>query len=263
MTTRLMSRRLFLRAGAGSAAALTLTGCEQLDVLSGSDNSVRRVMAGMNSLTYRVHRALIAPDALAPEFSESHIRQQQRPNGSTNPDTEDYLALKERGFADYRLHVSGLVDKPLKLSLDDLRDMAQRTQITRHDCVEGWSTIAKWQGVPLRAVLDEAGIQPSARYVLFRCYDALSHSLSGPELYYETIDLVDAMHPQTILAHAMNGKPLPIENGAPLRVRVERQLGYKMAKYIRSIELVAGFETVFGGQGGYWEDRGYDWYAGI
>jgi DMSO/TMAO reductase YedYZ molybdopterin-dependent catalytic subunit len=263
MTLELITRRALLRSGLGGAAVLPLTGCGQLDVLSGYGNPVRRVMASMNTLTYRAQRALLAPDALAPEFHDSDIRQGQRPNGSTSPDTEDYLALKAQGFADYRLEVSGLVERPLKLSLGDLRGMTQRTQITRHDCVEGWSTIAKWQGVPLRLVLDQAGVKPEARYVLFRCYDALSQSLSGPELYYETIDLIDARHPQTILAHAMNGKSLPVENGAPLRVRIERQLGYKMAKYLRSIELVSGFGTVFGGQGGYWEDRGYDWYAGI
>lgn len=263
MRHELLTRRALLRAGLGSAAALPLAGCDQLDVLSNYDNPVRRFMASMNGLTYRAQRALIADDALAPEFDDSDIRQGQRPNGSTNPDTEDYLALKATEFADYRLEVSGLVHRPLKLSLADLRGITQRTQITRHECVEGWSTIAKWQGVPLRQVLDQAGVKPEARYVLFRCYDALSESLSGPELYYETIDMVDARHPQTILAYAMNGKPLPVENGAPLRLRVERQLGYKMAKYLRSIELVSGFQAVFGGQGGYWEDRGYDWYAGI
>ena len=112
-------------------------------------------------------------------------------------------------------------------------------------------------------MLDEAGVKPGARYVLFRCYDSMGDSPAGPELYYETIDLVAARNPQTILAYGLNGKTLPVSNGAPLRVRVEQQLGYKMAKYIRSIELVSGFEKLRGGNGGYWEDNGYDWYAGI
>lgn len=263
MKTRLVTRRGLLRTVLAGVAVVPLAGCDQFDLLSDRDNAVRRFLAGMNGLTYRTQRLLLPNDALATEFGESDIRQAQRSNGSTDPDTEDYLSLKANGFADYRLEVSGLVDKPLKLSISDLRGMNQRTQITRHDCVEGWSTIAKWQGVPLRLVLDQAGVKPAARYVLFHCFDALSQSLSGPELYYETIDLVDARHPQTILAHTMNGKPLPVENGAPLRVRIERQLGYKMAKYLRSISLVSEYGTVLGGQGGYWEDRGYDWYAGI
>lgn len=263
MKSSLITRRSLIRASLTGVASVSLAGCNAFDFLSDQDSSVRGAIASMNNLTYRAQRLLISRDRLAPEFTQADIRQSQHPNGSTDPDTEEYLALKADNFASYRLNVSGLVDTPITLSLEDLKAMASRTQITRHDCVEGWSTIAKWKGVPLRAVLEKAGVKASGRYLLFRCYDALSSGLSGPDLYYETIDLVDAYHPQTILAYEMNDKPLPIENGAPLRVRIERQLGYKMAKYIKSIEVVTGFETVNGGYGGYWEDRGYDWYAGI
>jgi DMSO/TMAO reductase YedYZ molybdopterin-dependent catalytic subunit len=263
MNSKLITRRALLTTSVLGAASITLSGCNQFDSLSDQDNVVRRAVASMNNVTYRAQRLLISRDRLAPEFTTADIRQAQHPNGSTDPDTDEYLKLKADNFAGYRLSVSGLVDTPLTLSLDDLKALPSRTQITRHDCVEGWSTIAKWKGVPLRAVLEKAGVKASGRYILFRCYDALTTSLSGPDLYYETIDLIDAYHPQTILAYEMNDKPLPIENGAPLRVRIERQLGYKMAKYIKSIEVVTGFETVNGGYGGYWEDRGYDWYAGI
>ena len=127
--------------------------------------------------------------------------------------------------------------------------MPSRTQITRHDCVEGWSCIAKWTGMPLALVLDQAWSKPQARYVVFHCMDTIERSLSGNIHYYGSIDLIDARHPQTILAYGLNGKPLPVDNGAPLRVRVERQLGYKMPKYIHKIEVVDSFAADRLGQG--------------
>jgi DMSO/TMAO reductase YedYZ molybdopterin-dependent catalytic subunit len=141
--------------------------------------------------------------------------------------------------------------------------MPSRTQITRHDCVEGWSAIARWTGAPLGAVLEAARPKPDARYVVFHCADELESSLDGSGRYYESIDLLDAFHPQTILAYEMNGKSLDVAHGAPLRLRVERQLGYKQAKYLTGIELVSTLAPIAGGRGGYWEDRGYEWYAGI
>jgi DMSO/TMAO reductase YedYZ molybdopterin-dependent catalytic subunit len=117
--------------------------------------------------------------------------------------------------------------------------------------------------VPLGKVLDEAKPKLDARFVVFHCFDTIERSLSGSVKYYESIDMIDAYHPQTILAYGLNDKPLPVANGAPLRVRVERQLGYKMAKYVHTIELVSSFADIEGGKGGYWEDNGYDWYAGI
>jgi DMSO/TMAO reductase YedYZ molybdopterin-dependent catalytic subunit len=128
--------------------------------------------------------------------------------------------------------------------------------------VEGWSAIGKWQGVPLSQLLDLAGLKPGARYVIFHCADNLGGD-GDAGLYYESVDLLDAYHPQTILAYGMNGKDLPVAHGAPLRLRVERQLGYKQAKYVTRIEVADSFSQLNGGRGGFWEDRGYEWYAGI
>jgi DMSO/TMAO reductase YedYZ molybdopterin-dependent catalytic subunit len=258
-----LSRRALLRAGIASAAALPLGGCNIFDGLRERDSAMREFMQSINYLTYKAQRLLQSENQLAPEFSQDDIRQDQHPNGSTEPDTEEYLALQEKNFVDYQLQVDGLVERPMQFTLDAIRALPSRTQITRHDCVEGWSCIAKWQGVPLKNILDAVGVKQEARYVLFHCFDAIEKTLSGEVLYYETIDLLDARHPQTILAYAMNDKPLPVENGAPLRVRVERQLGYKMAKYLRRIELISDFAAIGEGHGSYWADRGYEWYAGI
>ncbi|GAC1690673.1 MAG: molybdopterin-binding protein [Candidatus Dormibacteraceae bacterium] len=197
---------------------------------------------------------------MAREFAESDLSPIFRSNGTSDPDTAAYNKLRENQFADWRLAIGGLVAKPLQLSLANLRAMPSRTQITRHDCVEGWSAIGKWTGLPLGSVLNMAQIMPHARYVVFYCADNLEVD-SDP--YYESIDLIDAFHPQTILAYALNGKPLPVPNGAPLRLRVERQLGYKHAKYLLGIDAVARLDHIRGGKGGYWEDRGYEWYAGV
>jgi DMSO/TMAO reductase YedYZ molybdopterin-dependent catalytic subunit len=138
-----------------------------------------------------------------------------------------------------------------------------REQITRHDCVEGWSCIGKWKGVQLARILERARLEPSARYILFRCADVLEQTRDDSGRYYETHSLEDAFHPQTILAYELNGETLPIRYGAPLRLRTERTLGYKMAKYVMRIEAIDSFEGIAGGRGSFWADRGYDWYAGI
>ena len=197
---------------------------------------------------------------LAQEFDESDLSPEFRSNGTARPDDPDYERQAASGFADWKLRIDGLVEAPTELSLIQLRSMRSRTQITRHDCVEGWSAIGKWTGVPLSELLNLVRPQSSARYVVFHCADPMDENGTR---YYESIDLDDANHPQTILAYELNGKTLPVANGAPLRVRIERQLGYKMAKYIMRIELVTGFEHIGGGNGGYWEDQGYEWYAGI
>jgi DMSO/TMAO reductase YedYZ molybdopterin-dependent catalytic subunit len=258
-----INRRKFLTAASLGATGLITSGCDILDPLSNPDNSLRNFMEGANSLTYRVQRLLAGRSALAQEFTEADIRQPQRPNGITAPDDDFYKGLLAGNFADWRLEVTGLVEKPLSLTRDQLIAMPSRTQITRHDCVEGWSCIAKWTGVPLALVLDEAKTKPQARFVVFHCLDSIERGLSGDVKYYGSIDIIEARHPQTILAYGLNGKPLPVENGAPLRVRVERQLGYKMPKYIHRIELVDSFANMGLGKGGYWEDRGYDWFGGI
>jgi DMSO/TMAO reductase YedYZ molybdopterin-dependent catalytic subunit len=245
-------RRRFL----GAAGALALSACQPL-----SDREWARRMIGVaESATLRVHRALIPRNKPAPEFSEADLSLSFKVNGSDNGAGELYRAHAGNGFADWRLEVGGLVERPEELSLAQLRALPAHTQITRHDCVEGWSCIGKWKGVLLGALLDRAGLRPSARYIVFHCADRLDES--GPN-YYESIDLVDAFHPQTILAYEMNDRALPVPHGAPLRLRVERQLGYKMAKFVMRIEAVEGFGHLGDGKGGYWEDRGYDWYAGI
>ena len=263
MSHIVLNRRKFLTASAMGAAGLALAGCDQFDAVLRPGHPVRDTMASANALTYSAQRALMGADALAREFSESEIRQGMRPNGSTDPNSPEYLFLERNNFFHYRLRVDGLVETPKEYSLAELRNMPSRTQITRHDCVEGWSCIAKWTGVPLASVLDEVRPHSNARYCVFHCFDIYGGGLTGGDPYYESIDLLDARHPQTILAYAMNDAVLPVANGAPLRVRIERQLGYKMAKYIRRIELVESFSQIHRGKGGYWEDRGYDWYAGI
>ena len=171
------------------------------------------------------------------------------------PEYQKHLAAN---FADWRLRVDGLVQRPVDLPLQALASLPQRTQITRHDCVEGWSAIGQWTGPQLSHILRLTGLRDGARYIVFYCADS-----EGGQPYYESIDLDDAFHPQTILAHRLNGKPLPVMNGAPLRLRVERQLGYKQAKYVMRIEARSRLDDLYGGKGGMWEDRaGYQWYAG-
>jgi len=198
--------------------------------------------------------------ALAREYGEADLSAEFRANGTTGPSDPEYQRLAQSEFADWRLAVGGLAERPRSFSLTALKELPSRTQITRHDCVEGWSCIGKWKGLRLAALLDLVAPQREARYVVFYCADAMH--LSG-DTYYESIDLAEAFHPQTILAYEMNGQTLPVPHGAPLRLRVERQLGYKMAKYIMRIELVADFAHIGEGNGGYWEDQGYEWWAGI
>jgi DMSO/TMAO reductase YedYZ molybdopterin-dependent catalytic subunit len=255
----MMDRRGFLRRGLIGGTVLGLSGCKVFD----DAEAARRAMAAANGLTYRVQRLIGGGHTLAPEYAEADIRQGMRTNGSVNPDGEDYLAMARNGFAEFSLTVTGLVERPMSFGRDTLLAMPARTQITRHDCVEGWSCIAKWTGVPLGLVLDQARPKPAARFAVFHCHDAIERGLAGVVKYYESIDLIDAWHPQTILAYGMNGGPLPVANGAPLRLRVERQLGYKMAKYVHTIELVSDLGGFGLGRGSYWADRGYDWYAGI
>ena len=250
------SRRYFLRQALTSASAALLAGC---DALSNSTWFPKLLGIGEH-LSSGAQHLLTSRRSMAQEFTEADLSPEFRGNGTENPEDAEYQALAAHGFEDWKLVVDGLVQEPAALTLSELRAMPSRTQITRHDCVEGWSAIGKWTGVPLSHVLGLVRLQPDARYVVFHCADPM---WGTPEKYYESIDLEDAMHPQTILAYELNGKTLPIKNGAPLRVRIERQLGYKMAKYIMRIEVVSTFENIGGGKGGYWEDRGYEWFAGI
>jgi DMSO/TMAO reductase YedYZ molybdopterin-dependent catalytic subunit len=252
-----MNRRRWLTGAVATAATAVLAACDRAG--TSLAEQARRMGEG---LTRRAQRLLIPRDALAPTYDRSEISPDFRANGSIDPAASDYVALKAGGFADYRLTIDGLVERPLSLSLDELRARPAQSQITKHDCVEGWTSIGEWTGVRLEILLDEAGLKPGARYIVFHCFDALDQREDG-DRYYESIDLVDARHPQTILAYEMNGEVLPVPHGAPLRLRVERQIGYKHAKYVKRIEAVESFAHIGGGKGGYWEDRGYEWYAGI
>jgi len=258
MTGTFSRRRILTGLVAGASAAL-LAGCDRATQSKGFSALLRNT----EKLTLKGQRMLLDRHALAPEYSVADLSPVFRANGTQAPDSEEYNRLLENDFVDWRLQVNGLVEQPLSLSLAELKGMPARTQITRHDCVEGWSAIGQWQGVPLGHILDLARLKPGARYVVLYCADELEASFDGSGRYYESIDLLDAYHPQTILAYAMNGKNLPVAHGAPLRLRVERQLGYKQAKYLMRIEVASSFDTLWGGRGGYWEDRGYEWYAGI
>jgi DMSO/TMAO reductase YedYZ molybdopterin-dependent catalytic subunit len=249
-----LQRRRLLARLAALAGALGLAGCDRLSRSRGFPALLEKA----EPLNRRVQSNLAGP-VLAQEFTEADLSPHFRSNGTHFPPGEEYARLAATGFSGWRLAVGGLVDHPVQLSLDDLRALPARTQITRHDCVEGWSAIAKWKGVRLGALLERVRPRPEARFVVFHCFDAMDDGA----LYYESIGFDDAFHPQTILAYEWNDRPLPVEYGAPLRLRVERQLGYKMAKYLRRIELVADLGAIGGGKGGYWEDRGYEWYAGI
>jgi DMSO/TMAO reductase YedYZ molybdopterin-dependent catalytic subunit len=254
----LSSRRRVLARALAAAGTLALSACDRL----ANSPRVSSALDAEETWTMRAQRWLLGRDALAQEYPQRDISM-PRSNGTSDPDTDSYNLLAQGGFADWRLGVGGLVAHPLRLSLEELRSMPSRTQITRHDCVEGWSYIAKWKGTLLSALLARAGLDARARYIVFYCADTLEITLDGTGQYYESIDLVDAMHPQTILAYAMNDRTLPIPYGAPLRLRLGRQLGYKMAKYIMRIEAVESFKDISRGHGGFWEDRGYAWYAGI
>jgi len=254
--SRRVSRRQFGIRGLQLLGVSLLTGCDALSQSSWFAGLLERA----EGLTRAVQRAIAPRLALAREFAEADRSRVFPGNGTVDPSEPDYQALAGTGFSAYRLEIGGLVERPASFSLAELRSLPSRTQITRHDCVEGWSAIAKWKGVRLAALLERVGVKPDARYVVIHCFDALRE---GGEKYYESLDLEDALHEQTILAYDMNDQALPVTNGAPLRLRVERQLGYKAAKYVRRVELVERFDTIGQGKGGYWEDRGYEWWAGI
>lgn len=241
--------------GALGASGLLLSGCDNLN----SNATFRSTLEGSEGLHRRAQRLIGGHEPLAREYSPADMSPMFRSNGNRDVAEAGYQAQAQAGFAQWALAVDGLVKRPLALPLTALMGLPQRQQITRHDCVEGWSAIGKWQGPQLSRVLDMAGLLPQARYIVFHCADRF-----GTTPYYESIDLIDAHHPQTILAWRLNDRPLPIENGAPLRLRVERQLGYKHAKYVMRIEARQTLGGLYGGKGGFWEDdTGYAWYAGI
>jgi DMSO/TMAO reductase YedYZ molybdopterin-dependent catalytic subunit len=247
------SRRGLIAAGS-ALGGLLLSGCDRLAQAPSTVDFLSRA----EGLSLGAQRLLLTGQPLAREFSLKDLSPVFKANGTTSPGGDAYAAMVANDFADWRLKIGGLVQRPLSLSLAQLKSLPARTQITRHDCVEGWSAIGQWTGVQLGGLLHAAGLLPNARFAVFECADTLD---GAP--YYESIDLFDAFHPQTLLAYAQNGKPLEIAHGAPLRLRVERQLGYKQAKYVMAVRMVDRLDTIAGGKGGFWEDRGYEWYAGI
>ncbi|KPP94972.1 molybdopterin-dependent oxidoreductase [Erythrobacter sp. HL-111] len=236
-------------------AALGAGACSRV----GESENAGSIFDAAESWHREAHRILAGRERLAPEFEPSDISPNFRGNGSLTVDTPEYREELANGFPNWRLEVTGLVAKPLSLSLETLRALPQRVQITRHDCVEGWSAIGEWTGPQLSTILDAARVLPEANFIVLRCADTLYG-----RRYYESVDMVDAYHPQTIIAHRLNGENLPEKNGAPLRMRIERQLGYKHAKYLTGIEAVASLDAIGEGKGGFWEDiADYQWYAGI
>lgn len=260
---RIITRRAAIVAGFGAAGYL-IANTDALTI----NPAMAKVFGAVEDWTRVSQRALLNIHGLAPEYLPSDISPVFKANGTLNPNTDTYNAHVAANFSDWRLTITGLVKNPMSLSLADIQRMPGRTQITKHDCVEGWTAIGMWTGVQLGLLLHAAGISPQARFVVLHCADNLSGEPAkggeqSPGQYYESIDLTDAFHPQTLIAYALNGSPLDVAHGAPLRLRVERQLGYKQAKYIQSIVVTDSFAHIAGGKGGYWEDRGYEWYAGI
>lgn len=251
-----IGRRHVVGRGMTGLGTLLLGGCDRLS----RQAWFTRVLDSAAGVNRHVQAFVTPAGATGRQYTAADLSQHFKSNGTHDPDDPEYQELSANDFADWRLELGGLVAHPTKLSLTELRALPSVTQITRHDCVEGWSCIGQWTGVPLSTVLASLGVKSNARYVVFYCYDTVGGAL---ERYYESIDLAEAAHPETLLAYAMNGQTLPVPHGAPLRLRLGRQLGYKMAKYLRRIELVEDFRHIQGGNGGFYEDQGYAWYAGI
>ena len=249
--SRPISRRRLLASVPALGGAL-LAGCSRDQYVP---PHVRGGLVGAaDVLTMSTNRLLLAGQPLAREYGPEDIAPDFPTWGQTNPPDEEYQRLRRDGFRDWRLPVSGLVERPVSFSLDDIRRLPARTQITAHVCEQGWSAIAEWTGAPLLRVLEAAGgVRPAARYVVFHTFDS----------WYESIDMFDVVHPQTILAYGLNGEDLPIGNGAPVRLRVERQCGYKNVKFLQTIQVVDSIAGFGRGRGGLSADYGFHWYAGV
>jgi len=254
-TAHVITSRRTLITGLASSAGLVLAGCSETQ-----PPTYGNVLRMADNFTYRAQRLLLPRQSLAREYQRGDITSIPA-IGTTNPADPHqgnyneqsgviYQQLRDGRFADWRLQIEGSVSRPGSFSLAELQRFPARTQITKHTCEEGWSAIAAWTGVPLRRVLEAAGTRPSARFVNFYAFDDAA----------ESIDMLDALHAQTLLAYGMNGRELPIAHGAPLRLRVERQLGYKSLKFLRRIVVTDRFEDL----GKISEPHnGWAWYVGI
>ena len=245
--SKLISRRNFL-AGVAAGSGVLLSGCRDYP-----PPTYNGLFGLSDALTFAAHRLLLRHQPLVREFSRDMITRSFPAINTTNPESERYQQLLAGGFKEWRLPIKGLVSRPADLSLEDLKSFPSRTQITQHNCEQGWSAIAEWTGVPLGRVLQAIGMLPQARYVVF-------HAVDG---WWDSLDMFDALHPQTLLAYGMNGGPLPVPNGAPVRLRVERQLGYKSLKYLSRIDITDQLDDVEDGTGAVGVELGYSWYAGI
>jgi hypothetical protein len=248
--SRIISRRTMLACGltaVAGAAAVRIAG--RYGLIPPDSGGLYGIG---ETLTYASQRLLIGKHALAREFSRGDVSRVIPVNGPP-PETEAYDRLLVGGFADWRLHVDGMVARPAAFSLADLQKYPAHTQITHQACEEGWSFIAEWTGVRLSHVLELVRVDPRARYVVFFPFDN----------FWESIDMIDALHPQTFLAYGLNGRELPPEHGAPVRVRVARQLGYKSVKYLSRVIVTDSLEHFGKGVGGINPEYGYSWWAGI
>ena len=249
-----LSRRKLIKTGlAAAAGASGLAVAARIASRYGLIPPDHRGIYGIGeTLTYATQRLLTSHDSLAREFSRSDISSIAPVNGEP-PEYEPYLRHFAEGFASWQLTIDGLVAHPASFSLEDLKRLPSRTQITHLACEEGWSYIAQWTGVPLSYVLNLVGVLPQAKYVVFFAFDKK----------FDSLDMFDAWHPQTLLAYSMNGQDLPKRHGAPLRVRVPRQLGFKSKKYLTHIEVTDKVTNIGSGQGSSSPDKGYSWYGGI
>jgi DMSO/TMAO reductase YedYZ molybdopterin-dependent catalytic subunit len=248
------TRRAVMKTGLGAIAGVGVFGggIRLLD-RCGLVPANRRGLYGFSeTLTYAGQRLLTKLPSMAREFDRSQISTVIPVNGKA-PETDAYQRLRAGGFADWRLEIDGLVARPGSVSLAEIKGFPSRTHITHQACEEGWSFIAEWTGVPLAYVLEHVGIRPEAKYVFFFTFDE----------WWDSIDMDDALHPQTLLAYGMNGTDIPLDHGAPLRLKVTRQLGYKSLKYLSRITVTDTAAGIGDGLGSGSPAAGYSWYAGI
>ncbi len=250
-----LSRRTLLRAGLATAAGAS--GIAAAAKLAQRYGLVPPDCGGLygpgETLTYAAQR-ILTRHSLAREFNRAQISKPPFPNAVDPPLGQDFKIQQAAGFTDWRLAVDGMVSQPTSFTVADLKSLPRRSQITHLACEEGWSYIAEWIGVPLAHILDIAGALPQARYVVYR---------SIQTDWWESIDMADALHPQTLIAHGMNGGDLPVSFGGPLRLRLPRQLGYKSVKYIVRLTVTDSLKGFGKGLGSASPEGGYAWYAGI